>query len=47
MEFLKKLDHPLLFILFMLLALKGASAVIVWGAKSMGWNGLANLMQMN
>jgi hypothetical protein len=46
-EFLKKLDHPLLFIFFMLLALKGLSAVVVWGAKSAGWNGLANLLQLS
>ena len=45
MEFLKKLDHPLLFILFMLLALKGLESVITWGAKEAGINGLASIMQ--
>jgi hypothetical protein len=45
MKFLDKLDHPLLFVLFMLLALKGLESVITWGAKEAGLNGLAHLMQ--
>lgn len=45
MEFLKKLDHPLLFLLFMLLALKGLESVITWGAKEAGMSGLAALVQ--
>ena len=44
MEFLKKLDHPILFVFFLLLALKGLGALITWGAKEAGMTGLANLM---
>lgn len=42
---LEKLDHPLLFLLFMLLALKGMEAVINWGAQSFGFTGLAALFK--
>ena len=45
MEFLKRLDHPLLFLLFLFMALKGFEAAVTWGAKSLGWNGLAQLAQ--
>lgn len=44
-EFAKKLDHPLLFLLFLLLALKGTEAFITWGAKKLGFTGLASLVQ--
>ena len=44
-EFIKKLDHPLLFLLFLLLALKGLESVLTWGFKEVGWAGPANLMQ--
>lgn len=45
MEFLKKLDHPLLFVLFVFMAVTGMQAALTWGAKEMGWNGLAALVQ--
>jgi hypothetical protein len=45
MEFLKHLDHPLLFLFFMLLALKGLEAVLTWGAKEANMPGLAALIQ--
>lgn len=45
MELLKKLDHPILFILFLLLALKGLEALGTWGFKSLGWAGPAALLQ--
>lgn len=44
-EFVKKLDHPLLFLLFLLFALKGTEAFLTWGAKKLGFNGLAALIQ--
>jgi len=44
-EFLKKLDHPLLFLFFLLLALKGLEAVLTWGFKELRWNGPAALIQ--
>jgi hypothetical protein len=44
-EFFKKLDHPLLFLLFLLLALKGLEAFLTWGFKELGWSGPAALMQ--
>lgn len=45
MEFLKHLDHPLLFLFFLLLALKGLEAVLTWGAKEANMTGLAALIQ--
>jgi hypothetical protein len=45
MDFLKHLDHPLLFLLFLMLALKGFEAVVTWGAKEVGWAGLSDLVQ--
>jgi hypothetical protein len=45
MEFLKHLDHPLLFLLFLFMALKGFEAVVTWAAKEAGLNGLAVLAQ--
>lgn len=45
MEFLKKLDHPLLFLFFLLIALKGLEAMLTWGAKEAGMPGLAALIQ--
>ncbi len=44
-NFLDKLDHPLLFILFLWLALHGFSAFVTWGAKEWGWPGLAAFAQ--
>ena len=45
MDFLKRLDHPLLFVLFVFMAVTGMQAVLTWGAKEAGWNGLASLVQ--
>jgi hypothetical protein len=45
MEFLRRLDHPILFLIFLLLALKGTEAVITWGAKAANLPGLASLIQ--
>jgi hypothetical protein len=45
MELIKKLDHPLLFLLFLMLALKGFEALLTWGFKSLGWAGPAALIQ--
>lgn len=42
---LERLDHPLLFILFLWLALHGFSALVTWGAKEAGWSGLAAFAQ--
>lgn len=44
-EFISKLDHPLLFLFFLLLALKGLEAVLTWAFKEAGWQGPAALMQ--
>lgn len=44
-DFLEHLDHPLLFILFIWLALHGFSAIVTWAAKEAGWTGLAALSQ--
>jgi hypothetical protein len=40
-ELVETLDHPLTFILFMLLALYGLAAVIASISKKMGWTGIA------
>jgi len=45
MDIVKKLDHPLMFLLFLLLALKGLEALFTWGFKELGWSGPAALMQ--
>lgn len=45
MEFLRKLDHPLLFLFFLLLALTGLKAFLVWGASELQLPGAANLMK--
>lgn len=42
---IKAFDHPLLFVLFITMAVLGMQAAITWGAKSIGWNGLAALVQ--
>lgn len=42
---LKAWDHPLLFVLFITMAVLGMQAALTWGAKSLGWNGLAALVQ--
>lgn len=42
---LDKFDHPLPFLIFMLLALWGMAAILTWGAKRMGWDGVASFFQ--
>lgn len=45
MEFIEHLDHPLLFLLFLLLALKGLEAVLTWAFKAADMPGPAALVQ--
>lgn len=45
MDMLEKLDHPLLFLLFLLLALKGMEAFLTWAFKAAGLPGPAALIQ--
>lgn len=45
MEFLKKLDHPLMFLFFLVLALTGLQAFLAWGFTEMGAPGAANLIR--
>ncbi len=42
---LDALDHPIIFVLFMTLAVFGVAAMATWGAKKMGWAGIANFFQ--
>lgn len=44
-SWIEHLDHPLLFVLFMWLAIQGISSLVTWGAKEVGWNGLAAFAQ--
>ena len=44
-EFLQKFDHPLLFLFFLILAMKGFESVFTWAAKKAGQQGLASMMQ--
>jgi len=44
-DFLKKLDHPLLFLFFLLLALNGLKSFLVWGAIELGLPGAASLLR--
>ena len=44
-DFIKSLDHPLLFLFFLLLALKGLESVLTWGFKEAGLPGAAALTQ--
>lgn len=45
MEFLKKLDHPLMFLFFLVLAITGVQAVLAWGFTEAGLPGPANLVR--
>lgn len=45
MDFLKKLDHPLLFLFFLVLALTGLQAFMVWGASELSLPGAAALLR--
>ena len=40
-----ELDHPVVFVFFLLLALKGMGSIVTYLAKRSGINGLANLEQ--
>ncbi len=42
---LNALDHPILFVLFVMMAVTGLQALITWGAKEAGLDGLAALVQ--
>lgn len=44
-ELLNKLDHPLLFLFFLLLALTGLQAVLTWAFKEFNLPGPAALAQ--
>jgi hypothetical protein len=45
MEFLKKLDHPLLFLFFLVLALTGLQAFMAWGFSELELPGAAALVR--
>lgn len=45
METIKRLDHPLLFIVFVTMAVLGMQAALTWGFKEIGWNGAAAFVQ--
>lgn len=42
---LDALDHPVIFIFFVTLAVCGMSALLTWGFKTLGWTGPAALFQ--
>jgi hypothetical protein len=42
---LEALDHPIMFVLFMMMAVVGLQSLITWGAKEAGLDGLAALVQ--
>lgn len=44
-EFLSKLDHPVMFLLFLVLALTGLKAFLAWGAEELQLSGPANLFR--
>ncbi len=44
-NFLDTLNHPLLFVFFMLLALWGFAATLTYIFKEVGWSGPASFMQ--
>lgn len=44
-KILDALDHPVLFIFFVTLAVLGMSALMTWGFKTLGWTGPAALAQ--
>lgn len=45
MKKLEALDHPILFVLFLFLALWGFAGVVTHGAKRFGLHGLASAVQ--
>lgn len=42
---IKAFDHPLLFVVFVTMAVLGMQAALTWAAKEAGWNGLAAFVQ--
>lgn len=42
---LKRFDHPLMFIIFVTMAVLGMQAALTWGFKAVGWNGAAAFVQ--
>lgn len=44
-RFLDSLNHPILFVLFLILAMKGLSSVIVYISKRLGLSGPASFFQ--
>jgi hypothetical protein len=44
-EFLKKLDHPLLFLFFLILATTGLKSFLAWGASELGLPGAASFLR--
>lgn len=42
---IKAFDHPLLFVLFVTMAVLGMQAALTWGFKELGWNGAAAFVQ--
>lgn len=44
-KFFDTMDHPLPFLIFMLLALQGLKLAFRSAAKKMGWNGIAAFFQ--
>ena len=43
--FMDGLNHPLLFLLFMLMALWGLASILTYVFKELGWSGPAALVQ--
>lgn len=39
------LDHPVMFVLFLTLAVAGMASILTWGAKASGHSGAAVLFQ--
>jgi hypothetical protein len=44
-DFVDGLNHPLLFVFFMLLALWGMAAIVTYVFKTLGWSGPAAWIQ--
>jgi hypothetical protein len=44
-DFVKSLDHPIVFLLFLWMALQGFSALVTWLAKAANMQGLAVMAQ--
>lgn len=42
---LDELDHPVIFVIAVLLVLIAGQAILLWGAKNLDLPGLANLIQ--